>query len=185
MKKSPQKSSTRKPAPKKNNIKPWQMITAGILVVGFILYLVLFNNPASEETKEMYEFNKEGEMIFLDSLNHVKTKIDIEIADSEYDRQLGLMFRVKMKENQGMLFIFPEERFQSFWMRNTNLSLDIIFANANKEIVNIHKNTTPLAETSYPSSGPALYVLEVNAGFTDKYNIQAGDKLNWMEMRKD
>jgi uncharacterized membrane protein (UPF0127 family) len=90
------------------------------------------------------------------------------------------MNRESMEEKQGMLFIFPQERFQSFWMLNTLFSLDMLFINKEKEIVTIHKNTTPLSQQSYPSSKPALYVLEVNAGFTDKYNIKEGDKVFWM-----
>ena len=88
-----------------------------------------------------------------------------------------------MEEMQGMLFIFPDERYQSFWMLNTLFSLDMIFINSKKEIVTIHKNTKPLSEQSYPSSEPAQYVLEVNAGFCDRYNIKQGDKVFWIETK--
>ena len=90
------------------------------------------------------------------------------------------MNRNEMKENQGMLFIFDTQKFQSFWMRNTLISLDMIFVNNQKRIVTIHKGTKILAETSYPSSEPAMYVVEVIAGYTDKHNIQVGDKIDWM-----
>ena len=66
-------------------------------------------------------------------------------------------------------------------MRNTLISLDMIFVNAQKEIVTIHKNTKILSDQSYPSTKPAMYVIEVVAGFTDKYNIKEGDKISWME----
>jgi uncharacterized membrane protein (UPF0127 family) len=66
-------------------------------------------------------------------------------------------------------------------MRNTLISLDMIFVNDRKQIVTIHKNTKILADESYSSSQPALYVVEVIAGFTDKHNIQIGDRINWME----
>ena len=85
-----------------------------------------------------------------------------------------------MGENHGMLFIFPAERYQSFWMLNTLFSLDMLFINSKKEIVTIHKNTTPLSQQSYPSSKPAIYVLEVVAGYTDKFNIKEGDKIYWI-----
>ena len=84
-----------------------------------------------------------------------------------------------MNEKQGMLFIFPVEERQSFWMRNTLISLDMIFINSNKKIITIHKNTKVLSEQSYPSTAPAQFVLEVKAGFTDKYNIQIEDKIDW------
>lgn len=127
-----------------------------------------------------YKFKKEGELTFTDSVGNQIIKIDVEIADNDYERQLGLMNRQSMEEMQGMLFIFPEERFQSFWMLNTLFSLDILFINSNKEIVTIHKNTTPLSEQSYPSSKPAIYVLEVNAGFCERHNIKLGDKIYWI-----
>jgi hypothetical protein len=85
-----------------------------------------------------------------------------------------------MEQMQGMLFIFPQQRYQSFWMLNTMFSLDILFINNDKEIVTIHKNTTPLSEESYPSSEPAIYVVEVNAGFCDKHGINLGDKVFWI-----
>ncbi|OGU89839.1 MAG: hypothetical protein A3K31_13355 [Ignavibacteria bacterium RIFOXYA12_FULL_35_25] len=84
-----------------------------------------------------------------------------------------------MEEKQGMLFIFPDDAMQSFWMRNTLISLDMIFINSNKTIVTIHKNTKVLSDQSYPSTAPAQYVLEVNAGFTAKHDIQVGDHVGW------
>jgi uncharacterized membrane protein (UPF0127 family) len=82
-----------------------------------------------------------------------------------------------MKDDQGMLFIFPYETEQSFWMKNTVLSLDIIFVNANFEIVKIHHNTTPFSEQSYSSEKPAQYVVEVNAGYSNKLGLTEGDKI--------
>jgi uncharacterized membrane protein (UPF0127 family) len=84
-----------------------------------------------------------------------------------------------MREDRGMFFIFPNERRQSFWMRNTQLALDMFFVNSKNEIVTIHKNTTPFSDQSYASTAPAIYVIEVVAGFTDKYNIREGDKIVW------
>jgi uncharacterized membrane protein (UPF0127 family) len=79
-----------------------------------------------------------------------------------------------------MLFIFPRQGAQSFWMRNTLISLDIMFINDQKEIVTIHKNTKILSDTSYPATQPSIYVVEVLAGFSDRHNIQIGDKIDWM-----
>ena len=135
-------------------------------------------NENNEET--YYNFKKGGELTFTDSIGNFLAKIDIEIADNNYERQLGLMNRISMEENQGMLFIFPTERYQSFWMLNTLFSLDILFINSNKEIVTIHKNTTPTSQQSYPSSKPAIYVVEVVAGYTDKFNINEGDRIHWI-----
>lgn len=157
-----------------------QKIVIAVLAIAVIGFFIVNNFITKEPKVEYYSFTKEGELTFTDSLGNLKAKIDLEIADSEYERELGLMNRNEMKENQGMLFIFPIQKFQSFWMRNTLISLDIIFVNNQKRIVTIHKSTKILAETSYPSSEPAMYVVEVIAGFTDKHNIQVGDKIDWM-----
>lgn len=152
-----------------------------IVFVGFFLFKdVLFNN---EPEVEYYNFTKEGELIFADSLGNQKIKIDIEIADTEYELQLGLMNRKDMKEDQGMLFIFPRQEIRSFWMRNTLISLDMLFVNDKKKIVTIQKNTKVLSDQSYRSNEPALYVVEVLAGFTDRHNIQVGDIVDWMGTR--
>jgi uncharacterized protein len=169
------------PAQSKNNLKPL-IVKIGIATAALIVVLFFILNNCTDENSEMhyYKFKKEGELTITDSVSNPIIKIDIEIADNDYERQLGLMNRQSMEEMQGMLFIFPEERFQSFWMMNTLFSLDMIFINSNKEIVTIHKDTTPLSEQSYPSSAPALYVLEVNAGFCERHNVKLGDKVFWI-----
>ncbi|MEB2355616.1 MAG: DUF192 domain-containing protein, partial [Ignavibacteriales bacterium] len=78
---------------------------------------------------------------------------------------------------------FPKEAYQSFWMRNTFISLDMIFVNEQKKIVTIHRDTKILTEQSYPASELSKYVVEVVAGFCAKHNIQIGDKINWMGTR--
>ena len=149
-----------------------------IAVAGFfIVNNFIINN---EPEVKYYTFKKEGELTFTDSLGNTKIKIDLEIADNEYERQLGLMSRKSMGENQGMLFIFQYERMQSFWMRNTLIPLDMMFVNKDNKIITIHKNTETLSAQSYPSTAPAIYVVEVVGGFTDKYNIVIGDKIFWM-----
>ncbi len=158
----------------------FQQIVISVLAIAVIGFFIVNNFIPKEPKLEYYTFTKEGELTFTDSLGTLKTKIDLEIADNEYERELGLMNRNEMKENQGMLFIFDTQKFQSFWMRNTLISLDMIFVNNQKRIVTIHKGTKILAETSYPSSEPAMYVVEVIAGYTDKHNIQVGDKIDWM-----
>jgi uncharacterized protein len=175
-----------KAAKKSSGIKTWQKIAAVIIILAFAAFLVLSNLSKEEPVTNQYIFKKEGELTFYDSTgNKIKT-IDIEIADNEYERQLGLMFREEMTENQGMLFLFPYQTMQSFWMRNTKLSLDIMFVNDQKRIVTIHKGTNILSDTSYPSSEASIYVVEVVAGFTSKYNINEGDRIDWMstDLRK-
>jgi len=77
------------------------------------------------------------------------------------------------------LFIMDELKEQSFYMRNTYISLDIIYLDENKKIVSIAKNTTTLNDDSIPSNGNALYVLEVVAGYADTHGLQVGDQIGW------
>lgn len=126
------------------------------------------------------QFVKQGELEFLKKDNKSAiSKIDIEIADDDAKSQQGLMYRKSMDENRGMLFIFKKPAAHSFWMKNTLISLDIIFLDTNKRIIKIHKHTTPLSEKDLPSGGPTLYVVEVIAGYTDKYGIAEGDFVNF------
>ena len=90
--------------------------------------------------------------------------IDVEFAKNEMERSLGLMYRSSMDEHQGMWFIFSEEAPRSFYMRNTEISLDIIYLDKDKKVVSIAKNARPYDETSLPSEKPAMYVLEINGG---------------------
>src|SRR5690606_4004204 len=105
--------------------------------------------------------------------------VDVEVARSAYERSKGLMDRTSLPHNQGMLFIFEEMGQRSFWMRNTRIALDIIFVDDKYKIVSIHQNAVPMSEESLLSKGPAQYVIEVNAGYTDLYKIKPGDSLTF------
>ena len=167
----------------KKGIKPIYQVIAVIAVLALIFFLVFPDVFKKDKPLDEYTFTKEGELTFYTKDNKPVVTIDLEIADTDFDRQLGLMKRKSMEENQGMLFIFPDEEMKSFWMRNTFISLDMIFVNRQREIVTIHKNTRVLSDQSYPSSKPAIYVVEVVAGFTNKFNIKEGDKISWMDTK--
>ena len=131
----------------------------------------------TEQTRALnIPFTKQGELAFIShATSDTLALIDIELADTEVLRARGLMFRKSMPENAGMLFIMDSEQIQGFWMRNTYISLDMLFVNAEHKIVTIHANTTILSERTYYSTQPALYVVEVNAGFSYQHNINVGD----------
>jgi len=145
------------------------------------------NKTSSENTElkvQKYDFDnppkfrKDGELSFIDKkTQEVLFKINIEIASTDMEKAMGLMYRREMNENEGMLFLFETETTQLFYMRNTIIPLDIIYVNSKFEIVDIYKNTKVLDETSLPSKAPARYVVEINAGLCDKYNIKEGDKI--------
>lgn len=154
-----------------------------------LLFLIVLALPLVHACKEKKEekiltrevtFTKEGTLTLkkaeTDSI--VKT-LAIEIADDEYQTQTGLMYRKGMEDDQGMLFIFETEEPRSFYMKNTEFALDIIFINSDREIVNIQENAQPLDPTSLPSDGPAQYVLEINAGLSEQWGLDTGDTVSW------
>ncbi len=121
-------------------------------------------------------FKKEGELTIIKASNDSIIKsIDIEIADDAYQTQTGMMYRDSMEDTQGMLFVFPDAQYHSFYMKNTRISLDIIYISTDKKIVSIQKNAKPFDETSLPSDAPAQYVLEVNGRLSDAWNLEVGD----------
>jgi len=125
-------------------------------------------------------FTKEGELTFLSKTGKKKIiHIDIEIAGNDYEREKGLMNRHSLPENAGMLFIFEQSGPLSFWMRNTYIPLDIIFADENRQIVTIQKNKKPLSYAQIPSKRNSKYVVEVNSGFCDKYGVAVGDYISF------
>ena len=146
--------------------------------------LSIFNTSCKEEQKTVkpivISFEKEGELTLRKATSDsIISTLDIEIADDEYQTQTGLMYRDHMDKKQGMLFIFPDERPRSFYMKNTQIPLDIIYINSNKKVVSIQKNAKPFDETSLPSEGAAKYVLEINSGLSNTWNIAPGDRVEF------
>ncbi|WGF93922.1 DUF192 domain-containing protein [Aequorivita marisscotiae] len=153
------------------------LISAALVASMFTFYNCKDTTTSEGEslTKEI-TFTKEGELQLLKAENDsIIAKLDIEIADDEYQTETGLMYRHSMAENQGMLFVFPNMQPRSFYMKNTYIPLDIIYLNSDKKIVSIQKNAKPLNETSLPSEAPSQYVLEVNGGLADKWALKKGD----------
>ena len=126
------------------------------------------------------QFKKEGELWLIKAAGDTIRHIDIEIADVESERTIGLMHRRSMPDTQGMLFIFEREEQRSFWMRNTLIGLDILYIKADGEIESIAKYCVPKSEKSIPSRGPALYVLELIEGFCDIHGVAVGDRIEFV-----
>lgn len=154
------------------------------------IFIILFVtgiafNSCKEETKnviktEPVEFTKEGELtINKQKIDTLITQLDIEFAQTEYETQTGLMYRKGMEDHQGMLFIFDEERMHSFYMKNTEFPLDIIFIKADSTIASFQENAQPFNEAGLSSQVPIQYVLEVNAGLAEKWLLEVGDKIEY------
>lgn len=129
-----------------------------------------------EITPQDIDFTRDGELSIFKNDSLIQT-IEVEFAKNDEERALGLMYRSSMDEHQGMWFIFPEEAPRSFYMRNTEIPLDIIYLDKDKKVVSIAKNARPYDETSLPSEKPAMYVLEINGGLSDKWGIEKGDRI--------
>ncbi|MBP3193159.1 DUF192 domain-containing protein [Natronogracilivirga saccharolytica] len=112
--------------------------------------------------------------ILTEDRQETVAEVNVALAQTENERNRGLMEVQEMDFDTGMYFIFEDERERSFWMVNTPLSLDIIYMDSNDRIVRIHTNTTPYSDRQIPSESPAQYVLEVNAGFVREYDIREG-----------
>lgn len=125
------------------------------------------------------QFTKEGELFLVKAAGDTIRKIDIEIADIESERTIGLMHRWSMPDTQGMLFIFDRDEPRSFWMHNTLMGLDILYIHSSGEIESIAKYCVPKSDKSIPSMGPAMYVLELKEGFCDIYGVEVGDRIDF------
>jgi uncharacterized membrane protein (UPF0127 family) len=99
----------------------------------------------------------------------------VEMAKTDEDWRRGLMFREKLAAHEGMFFWGEQERVQSFWMKNTLVPLDMIFISAQMKIVKIEKEAKPETETSHSSEVPAMHVLEILGGLSDRYGFKTGD----------
>ncbi len=143
--------------------------------------LISCKNEKKEIKTAAVTFKKEGTLTLKKAItDSIVARIDIEIADTNYDVQTGLMYRNSMADNQGMLFVFPGMRERSFYMKNTRIPLDIVYLDKHKQIVSFQENAQPFNEASLPSKVPAQYVLEVNAGLAEKWQLEVGDKMEYI-----
>jgi uncharacterized protein len=133
------------------------LLTALLLFAGY---------PRAAELQPLEIASKDGVHVFA-----------VEMATTPEEQSKGLMFRKELPEGQGMLFDFHREQEATFWMKNTYVSLDMIFIRADGRIHRIAANTTPLSEALVTSGGPVRAVLEVVAGTARKLGIAPGDRV--------
>lgn len=106
-----------------------------------------------------------------------KARFAVDVADDVEERARGLMFVESLPTMAGMLFVYEREQLTSFWMENTLIPLDMIFADAEGIVTKVHANAVPLDRTGIPSGGPVRFVLEINGGMAERLGIDAGDRL--------
>jgi hypothetical protein len=102
-------------------------------------------------------------------------RLRVEVAKTPKEREKGLMFRASLPEDGGMLFDFYEERPIAMWMKNTPLSLDMIFVGRDGHVVSLAMGTEPFSERVISSGAPALAVIEVGAGTAKRLSVAVGD----------
>jgi uncharacterized protein len=112
----------------------------------------------------------------------------LEIAETHEQRARGLMFRRELPADAGMLFIHDEDEILSYWMKNTYIALDILYFDRDLRLVSAHLDVPPCGDApqcpTYPSAGPARYVLELNAGEAGPMNLKVGDTLRLKGLNK-
>lgn len=118
------------------------------------------------------------QLLTIQTRKHTTT-VRIAIADTEPERALGLMGVRDLQENQGMLFVYPNESHNRFWMKNTPTSLDMLFISRDKKIVFIAKSTVPFSEDVIDPEVSSQFVLEVKAGFVEREHISVGDSVQF------
>ena len=110
-------------------------------------------------------------------------RFQVEIADNDSERARGLMFRETMDENRGMLFVHDDQQPLAYWMKNTNIPLDILYFDSTRHLVSQQRDVPPCSLGNrcppYPSNAPALYVLELNAGQAAKLGLKDGATLTF------
>lgn len=138
------------------------------------------DGATSDESTGSIPWRVDGQLTFSRDGAPLGT-IEIEIADTDSSRTRGMMQRESIPEDWGMLFIFPNEEERGFWMANTPMALDLMFIDADSTIINIARYVQPMSAETISSEGPAQFVLEVEAGYSDSIGIVEGDDVSWTD----
>lgn len=153
-----------------------------LIILSFLIVFISCKNNTNDTdviTLEEPPFEKEGDLSLFKSDGQKIRTIDIEIADTNYDRQMGLMNRDHLATHQGMLFIQDRQDIQTFHMKNTRISLDLVYINNDKKIVSFSEDAKPMDETILSSQVPAKYILEINGGLAQEWILEVGDYVSW------
>ena len=139
-----------------------------VLGLFFLLFLIIPKLSFAEFlVKDLLISNSNGEIKLF----------TVEIADNDETRSIGFMEREKIPLGTGMLFIWEEESYRNFWMKNTPSSLDILFFDGNGNFLNVAENTEPFSLKNIQSSKPSQYVLELVAGSSKIFNLNIGTQI--------
>jgi uncharacterized protein len=135
----------------------------------FITFLMALAAAACEAQPKVTIVTKTGEAVVF----------HVEVADNPAKRAMGLQYRRELGRDRGMIFLFPSEASQSFWMKNTPIALDMIFINRDRRIAGIVEQTVPFSLDSRSVGVPSQFVLEINGGLARQHGIQSGDEVRF------
>ncbi len=138
----------------------------------FVNVLVDLVPPASAKMRQ-------DVLKIVSSSGGVEHSFTIEVASSDKEKALGLMFRTELSDSQGMLFPYSAERGLQMWMHNTYISLDMLFIRADGTITRIEEKAEPLSDRVISSGSPVLAVLEIPGGAAGRLGIKVGDKVRY------
>jgi len=137
--------------------------------IAVCILLLVFGLPACSADPRVIVSTKSG----------TERAIRVEIADTPAKRELGLQYRRELGDDQGMLFLFPAESVQTFWMKNTPISLDMIFIGGDRKIVGIVQRAVPYSTATLSVGVPSQFVLEIKGGLASAKGIEVGNSVRF------
>ena len=171
------------------NYSKWLILT-GILVIAlvflgfFLIKSDSFKNLGPVRSREGSERASTSNGIEINSIQYVKIagkKLKVDLVLTPEAQERGLSGRIGLGEDEGMLFVFDHPDKYSFWMKDMNFPIDIVWLGEDLKVIYLKKNASP---ESYPQTftpnGEARYVLEVSPLFSEKNNLKEGDKVEFL-----
>ena len=148
-----------------------------LLALGPFVLAGCASDSATPSTEEGFEV--EGALAFLTPGGDTLRTIDVDIADTDAERRRGLMRQRSLGYDRGMLFVFDSVDEGGMWMKNTPLPLDIVFVAPDSQVINIARRTTPFSEESIEPAAPRNFVVEVRAGFANRFDLTDSTRVRW------
>ena len=138
----------------------------GLTVLGFLLMIAISACDAHPK-------------VTITTADGRQVGFQVEVADTPGKREIGLMYRTELADDRGMIFIFPAESQQSFWMKNTPRPLDMIFIGSDRKIVGIVEQATPFSLEPRSVDAKSQFVFEINGGLSKRHGFKRGDSVRF------
>ena len=160
------------------------IVAVSLGILGFLVLLVFLFTLTQGNSQNKAQLPNMAQNIAQNNDSKIKLKLaQVELANTPAIRERGLMYRESMCKECGMLFEFEQSKEQTFWMKNTKISLDMIFMDENGKITKIFDNTVP-ENTQILYKGEAKYVLELNGGEAKNLNLNQDNVIDILELKK-